>query len=163
MTDSSVKLTIYGKIIDSAYTNLLIQKTDLNISDILALDRIQKGLSIDDEKIIRNLRHKKLIEGRKPHLHISNIIAQVSPSEKRAQYILEKGQEISFYEQQIINFLRLKPSHRHEIEDLLLKQLSTVLSTEQKKRKITNILLSLKRKNKIRCKGTTKAAIWEAV
>ena len=163
MTDSSVKLTIYGKIIDSAYTNLLIQKTDLNISDILALDRIQKGLSIDDEKIIRNLRHKKLIEGRKPHLHISNIIAHVSPSEKRAQYILEKGQEISFYEQQIINFLRLKPSHRHEIEDLLLKQLSTVLSTEQKKRKITNILLSLKRKNKIRCKGTTKTAIWEAV
>lgn len=54
LTDSSVKLTIYGKIIDSAYTNLLIPKIDLNISDILALDRIQKGLSIDDEKIIRN-------------------------------------------------------------------------------------------------------------
>lgn len=163
LTDSSVKLTIYGKIIDPSYTNLLIQKTDLKISDILALDRIQKGLSIDDEKIIRNLRHKKLIEGRKPHLHISEVIAQVSPSEKRAQYILEKGQEVSFYEQQIIDFLRLKPSQRHEIEDLLLKQLSTALSTEQKKRKIGNMLLSLKRKNKIRCKGRRKAAIWEAV
>ena len=130
---------------------------------IINIDDFDFNISIDDEKIIRHLRHKKLIEGRKPYLHISEVIAQVSPSEKRAQYILEKGQEISFYEQQIIDFLRLKPSQRHEIENLLLKQLSTVLSTEQKKRKIGNILLSLKRKNKIRCKGMRKAAIWEAV
>jgi len=39
-----VKLTIYGGVVDAAYTRLLMQMTDLALTDILALDRVQKNL-----------------------------------------------------------------------------------------------------------------------
>lgn len=74
-----------------------------------------------------------------------------------------KGQSRSFYEEQILRFLRLKAAPRHEIEVVLLDQLSTALSTEQKKRQLGNLLLALKRKGKVRCKGVGKASMWEIV
>ena len=156
-------MTIYGKIVDPAYTRLLIQKTDLPLSDILALDRIQKGLPIEDTKIIQHLRRANLIEGRKPHFHISAAVARLSPPESRVRYVRMKGQPSSFYEGQILDLLRLKAAPRNEIESLLLDQLSTALSTEQKKRKIGNLLLSLKRKGKVQCQGVGKASIWKLI
>ncbi|WP_207797740.1 ATP-binding protein [Aliarcobacter cryaerophilus] len=41
--NSSVKMTIYGSVVDPAYSRLLIQKTDLSWEDILLLDRVQKN------------------------------------------------------------------------------------------------------------------------
>jgi ATP-dependent DNA helicase RecG len=35
-----VKLTIHGDIVDVAYSRMLIQKTNLSLLDILALDRV---------------------------------------------------------------------------------------------------------------------------
>lgn len=163
LSEDSVSLTIYGKIVDPAYTRLLIQKTDLPLSDILALDRIQKGLPIEDTKIIQHLRRANLIEGRKPHFHISAAVARLSPPESRVRYVRMKGQPSSFYEGQILDLLRLKAAPRNEIESLLLDQLSTALSTEQKKRKIGNLLLSLKRKGKVQCQGVGKASIWKLI
>ncbi|WP_448343831.1 RNA-binding domain-containing protein [Desulfovibrio piger] len=163
LSEDSVSLTIYGKVVDPAYTRLLIQKTDISLSDILALDRIQKGLPIEDKNIIQHLRRANLIEGRKPHFHISAAVARLSPPESRARYVRMKGQSRSFYEEQILRFLRLKAAPRHEIEVVLLDQLSTALSTEQKKRQLGNLLLALKRKGKVRCKGVGKASMWEIV
>jgi len=40
---SVVKITIYGSIVDPAYSRMLIQKTDLPLTDILCLDRVQKN------------------------------------------------------------------------------------------------------------------------
>lgn len=151
------------KVVDPAYTRLLIQKTDLPISDILALDRIQKGLPIEDPKLIQHLRRACLIEGRKPHFHISAAVARLSPPESRVRYVRMKGQPTSFYEDQILAFLRLKAAPRHDIESLLLDQLSAALSADQKKRKVGNLLLSLKRKGKVQCRGVGKASMWELV
>lgn len=46
-----VKLAIHGSVVDPAYSRLLIQNTDLPLNDILALDRIQKKLSIPKEVV----------------------------------------------------------------------------------------------------------------
>ena len=40
---NAVKLTLHGALVDEAYSRLLIQKTDLPLADILALDRVQKS------------------------------------------------------------------------------------------------------------------------
>jgi ATP-dependent DNA helicase RecG len=40
---------LYGGVVDIAYSRLLIQKTNLPLADVLALDRVQKKLSIPDE------------------------------------------------------------------------------------------------------------------
>lgn len=39
---SEVKLTIYGRVVDEAYTRLLMRDGDLPFEDVLALDRVQK-------------------------------------------------------------------------------------------------------------------------
>jgi hypothetical protein len=48
---------------------LLIQKTDLPLADVLALDRVQKKLPIPDEAA--NGLRAGLIEGRKPNYHVA--------------------------------------------------------------------------------------------
>ena len=66
----AVRMTVYGSVVDLAYSRLLIQKTDLPLTDVLALDRVQKKLPIPTEAADR-LRKFGLIEGRKPNLHVS--------------------------------------------------------------------------------------------
>lgn len=45
-TAGEVKLTISGAVMDEAYSQLLMVRTDLPLEDVLALDRIQKGLDV---------------------------------------------------------------------------------------------------------------------
>jgi ATP-dependent DNA helicase RecG len=62
-TRNTVSLTVYGSVIDRVYTVLLMEHTGIPLGDILALDRVQKGLPLSDDAIAR-LRKAKLIEGR---------------------------------------------------------------------------------------------------
>ena len=69
-----VKMTVYGHVVDPAFSRMLIQKTDLPLTDILCLDRIQKKLPVS-EATIRHLRRCGLIEGRQPNIHVSADLA----------------------------------------------------------------------------------------
>nr|WP_321397125.1 hypothetical protein [uncultured Desulfobacter sp.] len=40
---NAAKFRIHGKIVDPAYSRMLIQKTNLPLDQILALDRVQKS------------------------------------------------------------------------------------------------------------------------
>ena len=66
LSDNKVKVTISGKVLNLDYARLLAQNKALSLEDIMALDKVQKRkpLSNQDEK---ELRRKKLIEGRKPN------------------------------------------------------------------------------------------------
>lgn len=46
----AVKMTVYGSVVDPAYSQLLIQKTDLPLDEIPALDRVQKRLPLKSKK-----------------------------------------------------------------------------------------------------------------
>jgi len=39
----SVKVRIIGKVVDKKYTRMLVAKSDLELMDVVALDKIQKG------------------------------------------------------------------------------------------------------------------------
>lgn len=162
LTSRQVKLTIYGKVVDPAYSRLLIQNTELPLSDILALDRIQKGLPITDEKVIKHLRQKGLIEGRKPHFHISAAVAKVS-QESSIEYVRIKRKHTTYYETQILEFLKLQSATREAIEKLLLDQFSPSMSEEQKKKKIGNLLYRLGQKGKIKSLRRGKKSLWQLV
>ncbi len=69
-----VKMTVYGHVVDPAFSRMLIQKTDLPLTDILCLDRIQKKLPVP-VATIRLLRRCGLIEGRQPNIHVSADLA----------------------------------------------------------------------------------------
>src|SRR5262249_54985264 len=49
LQSDTVKLVIHGGVVDAAYTRLLLMNTDLPFTDILALDRVQKNLTIPDD------------------------------------------------------------------------------------------------------------------
>jgi len=153
-----VKLTVYGAVVDVAYSRMLIQKTNLPLSDILALDRVQKKLPIDDA-MAKSLRHAKLIEGRKPHLYVSASVA--SATSAKADYIDTRGQDDEFYMKQIADYLtKFGSASRQEIDKLLLGKLSIALNSTQKVNKIGNLLTGMRRGGVITNAGTRKVPKW---
>ncbi|MCF8082062.1 MAG: hypothetical protein K9M96_03145 [Deltaproteobacteria bacterium] len=72
-----VRVRLFGKILDENYTRLLIEKTDLSLLDVTALDKVQKHRRIT-EKEAKRLRRQKLIEGRRPNLFVSAKIADIT-------------------------------------------------------------------------------------
>jgi len=156
---NAVKLRIHGKIVDPAYSRMLIQKTNLPLDQVLALDRVQKRLPLSDD-MIKHLRRQGLIEGRKPHLHVSATVAKVTAS--KADYIKTRAQDDDYYCKLITDYLKkFNKASRGEIDKLLLDKLSNVLDNEQKKKKIANLLTKLRRSGKIQNEGSKKTPQWK--
>lgn len=154
----AVRLTLHGAIVDAAYSRLLIQKTDLPLADILALDRVQKKLPLADEAL-RRLRSAGLVEGRKPHLHVSASIAAATGS--KADYIRTRAQDDAHYAKLVTDYLaQFGSAPRAEIERLLWPKLSDALTHEQKHNKVSNLLSNLRRAGRIRNEGARKSPRW---
>lgn len=154
----AVKMTLYGGVVDPAYSRLLIQKTDLPLVDVLTLDRVQKKLLIPDEAAAR-LRRAGLIEGRKPNYFVSASVAKATASV--ADYIRTRGQDDAFYAKLITDYLALKGgANRAEINQLLLDKLSDALSEKQKAIKISTLLTKLRRQGAIVNAGSDTAPSW---
>lgn len=155
----SVKLTIHGKVVDPAFSRLLIQQTALSIADILALDRIQKKLSLPEETII-HLKHAKLIEGRKPNYHIAASVAKTTAH--KVAYIKTRAQDDEFYKKQITDYLKkFKEASYDDIKELLWNKLSDALNPLQKANKISNLLTNMRRAGDICNTGSKKIPQWK--
>lgn len=125
---AAVKLRIYGGVVDPAYSRLLIQKTDLPLADVLALDRVQKKLPIPDEAAA-GLRRAGLIEGRKPNYHVSAQVA--AATDQKAEYIRTRAQDDEFYAKLLTDYLaRYSGASRAEVNKLLLHKLSDALTDQ---------------------------------
>lgn len=154
----AVRMTIYGGVVDPAYSRLLMQKTDLPLEDVLALDRVQKRLPVDDA-VARRLRSAGLIEGRKPHYHVSAAVAQATAA--KADYIRMRAQDDVFYAKLLTDYLdKFGEATRAEINRLLLGKLSEALTLEQKVNKINNLLTKLRRRGVIFNAGVDSAPRW---
>ncbi|PTQ90486.1 RNA-binding domain-containing protein [Agitococcus lubricus] len=156
---NAVSMTLYGGVVDPAYSRMLMQKTDLPLIDILALDRIQKKLSIPDDMVAR-LRKAGLIEGRKPNFHVSALIAKVSAS--KIDYIRTRAQDDAFYAKLVVDYLKnFGQASRTEINNLLMNKLSDALNDGQKEDKISNLLTNMRRSGKIINTGSRKSPTWQ--
>lgn len=154
-----VKMTIYGRIVDLAYSRMLIQKTNLTLEEIVALDRVQKHLPLHND-VIKHLRQEKLIEGRKPKLYVSALIADAT--ETKADYIHTRAQDNAYYKKLIIDYLKhFKSATRKEIDQLLLSKLSDALDETKKLKKVDNLLTDLRNKGEIMNIGSRKEPIWQ--
>lgn len=154
----AVKLTVYGGVVDPAYSRLLIQKTDLPLADVLALDRVQKKLPIPNEAVAR-LKRQKLIEGRKPNYHVSATVAEATAS--KADYIRTRPQDDAFYAKLLTDYLeKFGQASRAEIGRLLTDKLSDALDHKQKYNKISSLLTKLRRAGVIVNTGSDTAPCW---
>lgn len=154
-----VRMAVYGTVVDPAYTSLLMQNTNLPLTDILALDRIQKGHSITDASVKR-LRRNRMIEGRKPNLHVSAAVAAVTG--KKADYIRNRAVDDVHYARLIIEYIeRFGKATRREIDSVLYNKLSDTLEDNQKYNKISNLLTKMRRTGQIINTGSKKAPVWK--
>ncbi len=158
-TPGEVRLTVPGAVIDEAYSQLLMVRTDLPLQDVLALDRVQKGLDISD-KAARHLRRHGLIEGRKPHRRITPRVA--AATDAVADYIRTRPQADAHYATLLTDFLRVQGhADRADVEALLRPALSDALTEQQKAAKITNLLTKLRQNGLIVNRGTRTKPRWE--
>ena len=147
-----VVLEIYGNAIDENFSKLLIEQiNEINLTEVILLDKVQKGQAITKEASIL-LKKKNFVEGRYPNLHISANIAAVTGD--MADYMKQKGIDDSFCQQIILDYLKkFKMAKRAELEAVLLDKLPDVLDIQQKKNKVKNNLQALKKQGFIAPEG----------
>lgn len=155
----AVVMTLYGGVVDPAYTRVLMEHGGLKLADVLALDRVQKGLEVPDEAV-RALKRKGLIEGRKPRYRVSSTVAAASG--KKAAYIKTRAFDDQHYADMLVQYLReFGTASRKDVDDLLWDKLSDALDEAQKSNKIGNLLSGLRRKGVIFNAGSKPVPAWK--
>ncbi|MDR1452578.1 MAG: transcriptional regulator [Candidatus Margulisbacteria bacterium] len=153
-----VILQIYGKEIDPNYSNLLIQRSDLSLEQVLALDRVQRGIPIPDD-IAKWLKKEKLIEGRKPNYFVGAKVAQLT--NQKAEYTKHKALNNKYYQDLIMIMIEQHGSvNRKDINSLLGDKLSDKLTDKQRYKKIDNLIYKLKAAGRIKNIGSYKYPKW---
>lgn len=157
-SDGRVKLTIYGKVIDENYANMLAHNTALTLTEIEMLNRVQLGKPLTDDEVAY-LRKHKLVEGRKNALMVSKEIAQQTGL--KVEYSKHKGLDDSKCEALLLTALNDhgKLSFQ-DIKRLLWSVLSDILDDSQKNNKIKNLLKKMKRKGLIENESRGNISEW---
>ena len=153
-----VKVTIYGKILDNNYTQLLHSDTELDMGTIFLLDKIQKREIITKDNF-KLLRKRGLVEGRYPNIYVSFKIADIVG--QRVEYVRNKGLDDDICKQLIKKALeKMGQASKQELMDILDRALPNVLTDKQKSRKVSNLLQSMKNENIVKVEGKTRHSKW---
>jgi ATP-dependent DNA helicase RecG len=122
---------------------------------------VQKQKLIDDDEYIY-LKKQKYIEGRKPNIYLSyKVIESVNNDELKAEYIANRSFDDNHFKEMIIEYIKkFGPTKRKAIDNLIIPKLSAVLDSEQKKKKVSNLLKALRESKKIKSQSF---ALWELV
>jgi ATP-dependent DNA helicase RecG len=153
-----VKVRLIGQIIDPNYTRMLMSQTNLDLLDVIALDKVQKGLPITADES-KSLRSKKLIEGRRPNIHVSADVAAATDTVE--DYLRRRGIDKAYCEKMVCDFLKVKgEASRAEMVNLLSEKLSDALTEDQKRNFIRNLLQEMRRNETIFVEGRGTIAKW---
>ncbi len=159
VSGDAVEMTLYGGVVDPAYTRVLMENGGLQLNDVLALDRVQKELAVPDVAI-KALKRKGLVEGRKPRFRVSAAVAAASAT--KAEYIKTRAFDDQHYADLILEYLsKFGSASRKEVDNLLWDKLSDALNDAQKKSKIGNILSKLRVDGVIFNAGSRPAPQWK--
>lgn len=158
-TINRVKVTVFGKILDKNYTQLLYSNAELDIQTVFLLDKVQKKEIISKEQF-KILKKDGLVEGRYPNIFVSFKIANIV--DQKANYIRNKGLDDDICKQLIIKALQtLGEASKQDLMKVLNKALPEILSDAQKSKKVSNLLQNLKAQNIITISGSNRYAKWK--
>jgi len=157
---NKVRLTLTGKVLDIDYSRALISNPDLDLEEIIMLDKVQKRKLLSDDEV-KHLKERRLVEGRKPNFHISAVVAE--KTDQKAEYIKNRGFKDQHYKDLILEFVdKYKTATKEDIDNLILDILPAVLSKAQKENKVRNIVYAMSKKDKtIINRGSTRYPKWE--
>ena len=157
-TINRVKVTVYGKILDKNYTQLLHSDAELKMETVFLLDKVQKQEIISKENY-KILKRAALVEGRYPNVFVSFKVADLVG--QKAAYVRNKGLDDAICKQLILKALEsMGEASKQELLDVLGNALSEVLSNEQKSKKVSNLLQLMKQDGSIDVNGRNRYAKW---
>src|SRR5574344_598655 len=140
ISQREIKVKIYGKVINPIYVKLLQKHSEISLDDVIQLDKIQKGLAVD-EIVAKDLKRRGLIEGRKGNYYLSNSVS--SETDKMAEYVKNKAFDKKYYTDltyELIKKQNKKGTTKEDVTALLYTKLSDVQTPEQKDNYIRNLL-----------------------
>jgi ATP-dependent DNA helicase RecG len=137
---------------------MLLARADLNLWDVIALDKVQKGKQLTEDEF-KLVKAKKLIEGRRPNLFVSAEVA--AATDDKESYIRNRAFDKEYYKDLVKKYLaKYEEASRPQIDRLLQDKLSDALDEKQKKQFVTNLLQEMKRDGTVAPDGTTRWAKW---
>lgn len=159
--DNKVKVTITGKILDENFARIIIKNSDLGLDEIILLDKVQKHKEINEAEF-KFLKKEKYIEGRRTSSYLSyKIVESTNDENLQAEYLANRSFDDSHFKEMILECLKKwGKTKRDKIDNLIIPKLSTALSDEKKKNKVTNYLSALRIEGKI---VNTPGYFWEIV
>lgn len=159
LTDpNEVKVTLSNKVLDERYTRMLLVRADLDLWDVIALDKVQKGKPLTDVEF-KSVKAKKLVEGRRPNLFVSAEVAAATDTVE--DYLHKRGIDKAYCKQMVVELLERKgEASREDVDKLLLGKLSDALNAKQKRNFVMNLLQEMRRDGTIRRHGTGRWAKW---
>lgn len=148
--DNKVKVTITGKILDENFAKILIKNSNLGLDEIILLDKVQKHKEISENEF-KHLKKLKCVEGRRPNIYLSyKIIESTNDEDLKVEYLANRSFDDSHFKGMILEYLKKwGKTKRDKIDNLIIPKLSTALSEEKKKNKVTNYLSALRMEGKI--------------
>lgn len=148
--DNKVKVTITGKILNEDFARILIKNPDISLGDIFLLDKVQKQKPISEDEF-KYLKKMGYIEGRKSNLFLSlDVVKPTNDEILKAEYISNLSFDDSYFKEMILSYLlKYGKTKRSTIDNLIMPKLSTALTEEKKKNKVTNFLSHLRMEGKI--------------
>lgn len=156
-----VCVTIYGKILDKNYTQLLHANGNLDMQTVFLLDKVQKQEPISRE-VFKSLKKEGLVEGRYPNIFVSFEIADAVG--KKAEYVRNKGLDDDICKQLIIKALETMGSaSKQELFEVIHTALPESLDDKQKSKKLSNLLQSMRNDGVIETIGSRRYAKWRLV
>ena len=157
-TTNRVKVTVYGKILDKNYTQLLRSNVELNMRTVFLLDQVQKQETISKDNF-KELKKQGLVEGRYPNIFVSFKVADIVG--QKAVYVRNKGLDDDICKQLIVKALgSMGEASKKDLMEVLEKALPEVLSEEQKSKKVSNLLQALKKDDVIEVSGVNRYSKW---
>ena len=136
-----VEVTISGQVLDAKYTQTLMRRSDLELRQVVLLDRVQKGAALTKAEASQ-LRRLGLIEGRFPRVFVSARVAAATGGQ--AQHIRKRGFDNRYYRDLLVELIREHgPIGPSVITELFLDKLPDSLREDQKRAKIRNLTFDL--------------------
>lgn len=155
---AEVTVVLTGRILDERYTRLLMERTDLELGQVLMLDRVQKRQRIGPEDH-RRLKAARLVEGRYPNLIVAGPVARATGEAGR--HIRERGFDQQYYLDLLLALVSEHgPVGREDVDQLLLVKLPDRLTDVQKRKKINNLLQKLRLAGQIENQGSRPRPAW---
>ncbi len=131
---------------DAKYTQALMKRSDLDLGQVLLLDKVQKGVVLSREAATR-LRRLGLLEGRYPRLFVSGRVAAATGGQ--AQHIRKRGFDNRYYRDLLVELIREHgPISPAVITELFMDKLPDSLNDDQKRAKIRNLTFDLAHRRK---------------